>query len=416
MNKYNLAIIGAGPAGLMAACRASELGAKVVILEKNKRPGIKLLTTGGGRCNFTNNISDSKIMAAHYLPNGRFLISALTRFGSPEIINYFKEAGVDSKIENNGRVFPVSNRALDILNALLRKIAMNGGEIKTESHVKAIIKKGNKIEKIILLDGTELSADNYLLATGGKSYPGTGSSGDAYAWLHKLGHNIIKARPALVPLFLRESFIKDLQGLSLNNISFVLFSDDKKIITLNGDLIFTGQGISGPVTLDASRYLESFASGKYRIELDLFPDINEAELDTKLQTSFHNGHKLFKNILDSLVAPKLAPVLLSLLKIPEGKQGNALTKAEKLGIIKLLKKFPLTISGSGDFSQAMVTVGGVDLKEIDPKTMRSKLISNLYITGELLDLSGPTGGYNLQLCWSTGYIAGESAVDKNILS
>ncbi|MFA5131116.1 MAG: NAD(P)/FAD-dependent oxidoreductase [Patescibacteria group bacterium] len=414
MNQYNLIIIGAGPAGLMAACRAGELGAKVIILEKNKRPGIKLLTTGGGRCNFTNNISDPRIMAARYLPNGRFLISALAHFGPQETISYFNAAGLESKIENNGRVFPKTNRAFDVLNVLLKKIAALRGEIRFESSVKTIVKKGNRIEKIILFNGTELSADNYLLATGGKSYPITGSTGDAYAWLHKLGHNIIKARPALVPLFLRENFIKDLQGLSLSDLSLSLFSENKLVSTLRGDLIFTGQGISGPIALDASRYLESASPKKYRLELDLFPDMKEPELDIRLQTLFHSGHKLFKNILDSLVPPKLAPVLFSLLGIAADKQGNMVTKSEKQVIIKLLKKFPLSISGSGDFSQAMITAGGADLKEIDPKTMRSKLISNLYIAGELLDLSGPTGGFNLQLCWSTGYIAGESSVDKNI--
>jgi len=413
--KYNLVIIGAGPAGLMAASRALELGAKVIILEKNKRPGIKLLVTGGGRGNITNNINDPKTLAAGYTPNGRFLISAFSRFGASEFINFIEREGVKTKEENNGRIFPISNKATDVLNALIGYIKKYQGEIKTEAKVNAIINADNKISKIILESGEEIIADNYLIATGGKSYPATGSTGDAYHWLKELGHNIILPRPALAPLFVKEKFIKDLEGLSLENISLNLFYDHKKIKTINGAIIFTRNGLSGPAALDVSRYIDLNSGHKYQIELDFFPEKSDKEFEEYLQKSFHSGHKLFKNVLEKIVPPKLAPVIISLLKIKAEKQSNSVTKEERKILVKILKHFPLSINGLGNFEQAMVTAGGIDLKEVDPKTMHSKLIKNLFLAGEILDLTGPTGGYNLQLCWSTGYIAGEAAVDKNIL-
>lgn len=412
--KYNLAIIGGGPAGLMAACRASEAGAAVIILEKNKRPALKLLATGGGRCNFTNINREPKSLAACYAPNGHFLISAFTRFGPRETINFFENNGITTKVENNGRVFPVSDRAADILNALTEKIKKSEVVIKTEATVKDIISSADKIKKLVLNNGEEIIADNYLLATGGKSYPLTGSDGAAYAWLEKLGHTIIKPRPALTPLYSAEKFIKDLEGLSLSDIAVSLFKNQKKIKTTRGDLIFTGAGLSGPAIFDTSRFIDWDQQNNFSLELDYFPDKTTKELIEELQKIFHSGHKLFKNILDKLVAPKLAPVLMMLLAISPTQPANTITKEGKIGLATLLKNFPVPISGRGDFDRAMTTAGGVDVKEIDPKTMRSKFMSNLYLAGEILDLVGPTGGYNLQLCWSTGYIAGESAAQSQI--
>ncbi|MEI6529033.1 MAG: NAD(P)/FAD-dependent oxidoreductase [Candidatus Falkowbacteria bacterium] len=414
--KYDLAIIGAGPAGLMAACRATELGASVIILEKNKRPGIKLLTTGGGRCNFTNNIPDPKILASYYLPNNKFLISAFSRFGSRETINFFNTHGVTTKIEANGRVFPLSNLATDILNVPLNIIKNNSCELKYGAEVKKITSRQNKIEKIILNNGESITADNYLIATGGRSYPLTGSSGEAYGWLTQLGHKIIKPRPALVAIHLKEKFIPDLEGLSLENIKLNLYGNNKKISAARGDIIFTRNGLSGPAALNLSREIDLFSNQKYRLELDFKPESTETELANYLQKIFHSGQKIFRNILEGLIAPKFIPVLIKLTGINPEKQANSITKDEKTIIINCLKKLELTVLGLGDFDQAMVTAGGIDLKEVDPKTMRSKIISNLFFAGEILDLTGPTGGYNLQLSWSTGYIAGESSIDKNIHS
>jgi len=413
---YDLVIIGGGPAGLMAACRASELGAKVIILEKNKKPGVKLLTTGGGRCNFTNNILDAKILAENYEPNHRFLISAFSRFGVGETISFFNKNGAKTKIENNGRVFPESNRATDILQALLDNFKKDGGEIKFGAEVKKIIVAGGKIDKVVLSNGENILGKKYLMATGGKSYPLTGSSGEAYEWLKRIGHKIIIPRPALVSLQLKERFTKDLEGLSLPDVKIALWENSKKIASSHGAIIFTQTGISGPAALDISRFINLSPANKYDIFIDLRPDESESELNKYLQELFHSGNKLFKNILDKIVPPKLAPILMSLLKINPDKQANAVTKEEKNRLINILKKFPFTLNGLGDFDSAMVTAGGVDLSEVNPKTMASKLISNLYFAGEILDLTGPTGGFNLQLCWSTGYIAGESAIDKNIHS
>lgn len=404
--KYDLAIIGAGPAGLMAACRATELGASVILLEKNRKPGIKLLITGGGRCNFTNNVLDPKLLAAQYLPNNKFLISAFSRFGSNETINFFNDHGVATKIEENGRVFPLSNLATDILNTLLNIIKNSSCDLKYGAEVKIITRKKNTIEKIILSNVESVVASNYLVATGGRSYPETGSNGEAYEWLKQLGHTIIKPRPALVQIHLKDKFVADLEGLSIADIQLNLYGNNKKISAARGDIIFTRSGLSGPAALNLSREIDLFSNQKYRLELDFKPDNSIAELSDALQNKFHSGHKIFRNILEGLISPKFIPVLIKLTGINPEKQANSITKDEKNTIINCLKKLELSIIGLGDFDQAMVTAGGVDLKEVDPKTMRSKIISNLYFAGEILDLTGPTGGYNLQLCWSTGYIAG----------
>ncbi len=413
---YDLVIVGSGPAGLMAGCRASELGAKVIILEKNNRAALKLLTTGGGRCNFTNYIPDAKLLAENYEPNRRFLISAFSRFGVDETIAFFNDKGVETKVENNGRVFPESNRANDILQALLDNFKKNGGEIRFGSEVKKIIVSRGKIDKIVLVDGEIILGKKYLIATGGKSYPLTGSSGEAYEWLKKIGHKIISPRPALVAIRLKEKFISDLEGLSLPNVKIELFASAKKVATTQGDIIFTSTGISGPAALDLSRFINLELTEKYTLFIDLKPEISEKTLAEYLNKLFHSGHKLFRNSLTQIVPPKLAPIILSLTKIDPNKQSNSITKEERIKLINMLKKFPFVLSGLGDFNSAMVTAGGVDLNEINPKTMASKIISNLFFAGEIIDLTGPTGGYNLQLCWSTGHLAGESTIDKNIHS
>lgn len=413
---YDLIIIGGGPAGLMAGCRAGELGAKVIILEKNKRAGLKLLTTGGGRCNFTNNIASPRILASNYEPNPNFLISAFSRFGPSETISFFNKQGIETKTENNNRVFPVSNRATDVLDALLRRFHEVGGRIKFNSGVTNIISREKEIIKVVSDSQEEFIAHNYLIATGGKSYSATGSNGEAYNWLEKMGHTIITPRPALVAIQLKDKFIYELEGLSLSGIKLSLLKNGKIIKSISGDIMFTQKGISGPAALDMSRFVEAKQAQIFSLIIDLKPNLNEKELIDYLQKAFHSGHKLFKNIAEKIIPPKFAPVLTTLLKINPEKQANTVTREEKLTMVKMLKNFPLAISSLGDFESAMVTGGGADLKELDPKTYKSKIISNLYLAGEILDLSGPTGGYNLQLCWSTGYIAGESAIDKNIHS
>lgn len=404
----DIIIIGGGPAGLIAACRASELGAKVVLLEKNKQPGLKLLITGGGRCNITNYLEDYKELANYYGQNGRFLLSAFSKFGAIETINFFEEKGIKTKVEENKRVFPVSDKARDVLEVLSKHILKNKGEIKTSATVKKIVVKDNLIKKVILTNGEELSAKNYILATGGKSYPLTGSTGDGYHWLKIFGHNIIKPRPGLTPIVIKDFFIKNLEGLSLSGIKLSLFENDKKIISVNGDIIFTARGVSGPAVLHLSNYLGK--TNNHYLLIDLFSEIKEVDLDKNLQELFKtHGKKDFQNVLLTLIRPKMLPVIIKLGNFQKNKKVSLISKDERKVLVNLLKNFKLNILNIESFDKAMVTIGGLDLREVDPKTMHSKLISNLFIAGELLDLNGPTGGYNLQICWSTGYVAGEEA-------
>jgi len=407
--KCDIAIIGAGPAGLMAAGRASELKAKVVLIEKNERPGIKLSVTGGGRCNITNYIENYKNLSANYNYGGRFLLSAFNKFGAKEVVDFFETNGLKTKIEKNNQVFPVSDKSQDVIKILTDNITRRNGKILTKETVKNIIIADNKIEKIILASGREITANNYILATGGKSYPLTGSTGDVYKWLKAMGHNIISPRPALTPIIVREKYIKELEGLSLSSVKLNLYQNNKKTIDLTGDMIFTANGISGPAGLNLSRYIDTLA-GNFKIGLDFFPKLTLAELDNNLQKIFaNNGQKNLKNCLLTLLSQKLTSAIINLLGLDEEKKGGIINREERQAISGLLKDWRLTVMALGDYSKAMITAGGLDLKEVNPKNMRSKIISNLFIAGELLDIDGPTGGYNLQVCWSTGYIAGENA-------
>jgi len=406
---YDVAIIGAGPTGLMAALRASELGAHVILIEKNKRLGIKLLLTGGGRCNITHYGLTPKIFSEQFGLNGRFLLSAFNKFGADEIIEFFENNSLKTKIEKDDQVFPQSDRAQDVLDILLKLIKSRKGDIKTNAIVEKIIFSDGKINGLTLENGENISARNYVLATGGKSYPGTGSSGDAYQWLKDLGHSIVPLRPVLTPINLKEKFVQELEGLSVQAGKISLFKNDKKITNLVGDFIFTSSGISGPAVFSLSRYLD-MSLGEYQIILDFFPELNTSEFDHKIQELINkNSNKLFKNIFDGIVAPKLLPVILKLAHISPEKKSNEISRLERQIFINNLKNISLNIKNIGGFDQAMLTAGGVNLKEVNPKTMQSKIIPNLYLAGELLDLDGPTGGYNLQVAWSTGYIAGESA-------
>lgn len=412
--KYDVAVIGGGPAGLMAAGRAAERGAKVVLLEKNKSAGRKLLITGGGRCNITNNIVDPKQLASNYGLAGRFLISAFSRFGIREVIDFFNDRGVKTKIEKNNQIFPVSDQANSVLEALLAYYLEFGGELQLNAEVKKIIKSENLISKIILANGEEIEARNYIVTTGGKSYPDTGSTGDGYHWLEELGHSIIPLRPALVAITVKENYIRELEGLSLPDINLKYYSSSqpaKKIASERGDLIFTADGVSGPAAINLSRHISLASNGS--LEIDLFPEADERELYERLRQIFDHGQKLAKNSLEELLPSRLVSVVIKLAQVRGDKQGNAVTRAERLELVRYLKHFKLSLVGLGDFSQAVITAGGVELKEVDPKTMRSTKIDNLFLAGEILDAAGPTGGYNLQICWSTGFVAGEAAATRD---
>ncbi len=409
--KYDVAVIGGGPAGIMAAGRAGELGARVLLVEKNPNLGVKLLITGKGRCNITNNTDELKDMINRYGENGKFLFSSFHGFGVGAIVDFFESRGVETKVERGNRIFPVSDKSQDVLDALIGYMKESGVEIKTGSAVKEIVKVGDSIEKIVLIGGREVKARKYVVCTGGKSYPGTGSTGDGYEWLKKLGHNVINPSPALSPIMVKEKITERIEGLSLKNVEISVFKDGKKQDSRFGEALFTEDGMSGPIILDMSKKINRELPGNVQLKIDFKPALDFVSLDKRIQKDFQEGNnKMFKNILDKLLPQKLIGVIIELSKIDSDKKVNLITREERKRLLHLLKEFTLNVKGLTGYSKAVVTAGGVDLSEVDPRTMKSKLIDNLYFAGEILDIDGPTGGYNLQVCWSTGFAAGEGVV------
>jgi len=408
--EYNVAVIGGGPAGMIAAGRAGEIGSRVVLIEKNKSLGTKLLITGKGRCNITNKANEPKEMIKRFGKNGKFLFSTFSKFGVDETINFFGNNSLKTKIERGDRVFPVSNKSQDVLGALIRYLKKFNIEIKTNSEVKRIVKKGNRIKKIVLVNGEEIIADNFIICTGGKSYPITGSSGDGYRWAKKVGHTVLTPSPSLVPIIIKERYVKELEGLSLKNVEISIYKGEKKINSRFGEAIFTANGMSGPIILDMSKEIGKELPGKIKLQIDFKPALDIVKLDKRIQRDFQKySNKLFKNCLNELLPKKIIPIMIRLSKIDPNKKVNSITKEERRRLLYLLKEFSLEIKGLEGFRKAIITTGGIALNEIDQKTMKSKLIDNLYFAGEILNLDGPTGGYNLQVCWTTGYVAGESS-------
>jgi len=409
-NRYNLAVIGGGPAGMIAAGHAGKLGSRVILLEKNESLGVKFLITGKGRCNITNAEEDLKKIISVYGKNGNFLRYALYQFSNKDIISFLKNLKLKMKVERGGRVFPVSDESRDVLNCLKKYLEENNVSVKLNSLVKKIIidsKDNKKIKKIILKDNQEVVADNFLFATGGKSYSWTGSTGDGYKWLKKLGHTVTKLKPALTPIIVKEKIVEELEGLSLKNVEVSLW-ENHKIDSHFGEAIFTENGLSGPVILNLSKKVNENEGKDLKLKIDFKPALDYPTLDKRIQRDFEEQkNRQFKNSLNKLLPKKLIPVIIELSGIEGDKQINEVTKIERKKIIKLLKEFEFNIKGLVGFKKAIITSGGVNLKEVDSKTMKSKIINNLYFAGEILDIDGPTGGYNLQIAWSTGYLAGE---------
>lgn len=413
---FDVIVIGGGPAGMMAAGRAAEAGAEVLLLEKNKTLGKKLLITGKGRSNLTKAEFDPKALFEKYGREGAFLLSALSVFGVEKTIDFFNKKGLATKIEQGKRVFPQSDSAKDVLRLLLNYLREGKVEIMTGLAVGKLVLNKKRIAKIILKNGQELTARNYILAVGGKSFPGTGSVGDGYRWLEKMGHKIEKPRPALVPVRIRENWPKKLQGLSLKNVRLTVFQEDKKQDSRFGEMLFTHFGLSGPIVLDLSskigRLLEK---GEVKLALDLKPALDFNTLDKRLQSDFAKyGKKSFKNSLDDLLPQKIIQTVIEFSGISPFKKTNEIGRKERHKLVKLLKSMEMQAAGLLGFNMAIITSGGLSLKEIDAKTMKSKLIDNLFLAGEIINLHGPTGGYNLQLCWSTGYLAGQSAAPLSV--
>lgn len=413
-------VIGGGPAGILAAISSAREGDQVVLLEKNNMLGKKLLITGKGRCNITSSL-DMDEFIKNIPGNGRFLYSSFQNFTNLDIIDLLEKQGVKVKTERGNRVFPVSDKSLDVRDALERELQKNNVKIKLNVVAKEIIIKDGNAVGVELQDGEKIYADKIILATGGKSYPQTGSTGDGYKLVEKLGHTITKIRASLVPLTAENESLKlcrDLQGLSLRNVAIKILDiqNNKKIYDDFGEMLFTHFGVSGPTILSGSSHLlryknveDLLKNNKVELSIDLKPALSEEKLDNRILRDFEAGkNKEIKNALFDLLPQKLIMPVIKLAKIDEDKKVNSITKEERQRLVKLLKDFRITIRGFRPIEEAIITAGGIDIKEINPKTMESKIVNGLYFAGEIIDVDAYTGGFNLQIAYSTGYTAGLS--------
>lgn len=398
-------VIGAGPAGIMAAITASKNN-EVILIEGNDRLGKKLFITGKGRCNVTNNKDISEFF--NYIPgNPYFLYSSLYTFTNEDTINFFENEGIKLKVERGGRVFPKSNKSSDIIKGLSKAMSKCNIKIMLNSKVSSIIKSGNKITAVEINNSNIINGDHFIICTGGASYPLTGSRGEGQKFAKELGHQIKELKPSLVPIEIKDKVVKDLMGLSLRNIELTIYENNKKVFKDFGEMIFTHFGISGPIVLSGSRFIKD--NKNYEILIDLKPALDLKDLDLRIQKDFKKYiNKDFKNSLDDLLPKKIIPIIIKLSKIDENKKVNEITKEERKNLVYIIKNFKLIAKGLRPIDEAIVTAGGVDTKEIDPSTMRSKIIDNLSFAGEVIDVDAFTGGYNVQIALSTGYIAGSN--------
>jgi len=412
---YDLIVIGGGPAGMIAAGRAAENGARVLLLEKNEKLGRKLLVTGGGRCNITNKELDPKKFVEKFGQQGSFLFSPLSQFGVKQVMTFFRKNGTLTKKERGNRVFPQSDDAHTVLVSLINYLDNNGVDTKTKTDVKSLISEKNHITKIILRNNKEIETKNIAICTGGKSYSITGSTGWAYSQLLKLGHTVTPQRQALVPILLKEDWLERLEGVSLKNVSVSVFQRNKKIASAFGEAVFMSNGISGPIILELSNTVgKLLEKGPVTLSIDLKPALSPEILDKRLLKDFKKfSGKMFKNCLGDLLPKALIPIIGGFSEINPDKRVDDITREERKALLSLIKGFELEVDELAGFQRAIVTSGGVSLLEIDSKTMKSKIIDNLYLAGEVIDLDGPTGGYNLQMCWSTGFVIGENFKTKD---
>jgi len=400
----HVVVVGGGPGGMMAAIAASKNN-KVILIEKNNKLGKKLFITGKGRCNVTNGKDISEFF--DYIPtNPHFLYSALYTFTNEDTMKFFKERGVELKVERGDRVFPKSDKSSDIIKAFEKALIENNIEIKLGIAVKDLIVKNHEITSVILDNGEFIECNNVILATGGASYPQTGSNGDGFKICKRIGHSIIPIKPSLVPIEIGEEWVKEIQGLSLRNIQLTVLNYDNKIIFKEqGEMLFTHFGISGPLCLSASSLIKP--GEKYKIVINLKPALSEKELDLRIQKDFLKyNNKDFKNALNDLFPQKLIPIMINLSKIPENQKVNSITKEQRRYFVNLISNLTMNVKGLRSIEEAIVTSGGIDTREIAPSTMQSKLISNLSFAGEIIDVDAYTGGYNVQIAISTGFIAG----------
>lgn len=404
--EYDLITVGAGPAGMLASGLVANCGKKVMLVEKNKTVGKKLSITGKGRCNITNNCSNEEFLDS-VATNKRFLYSSINNFSTQDTIKFFNKIGVETKVERGKRVFPSSDKASQVVDSLFTFVKNSGCEMLNDNVIDIKI-LNNKFKKVIFKSGKYAICKNILLACGGMSYPKTGSDGYGYKLAQKLGHNIITPKPSLVPLVSKDAFCKNLQGLSLRNVQIKLLKNGKTkpIFTGFGEMLFTHFGLSGPLILSASSHIKNFEANKYQIIIDLKPSLSYEQLDKRLQRIFsENINKDFQNSLGSLLPKKLIPVIIDISEIPPSYKCNNITKSQRKNLVNILKEFKVNIFSFRPIEEAIITCGGVNTKEINPKTMQSKIVDGLFFAGEIIDVDAYTGGFNLQIAFSTAYTA-----------
>lgn len=405
-----IGVIGGGAAGMMAAISAAESGAEVTILERNERPGRKLLITGKGRCNITNNCTVPELVASVPV-NGRFLYGAFSRFSAQDMMELLENAGLPLKTERGNRVFPCSDRAMDVVDTLDKCCRELGCRRIQERAEKLLIKDGT-VQGVLTEFGRALTFDRVILCTGGLSYPMTGSTGDGLRMAKEAGHTITAPQPSLVPFEAEESWCRDLMGLSLRNVALKILDSrtNRTVYEDFGEMLFTHFGLSGPMVLSASSHIRKMEAGRFVAQIDLKPALSEEQLDARLLREFGNAaNRDLRNVLPALLPHKMIPVFLRLSGIPAETKSNQITREMRRQIIELLKCFPVTLKRFRPIEEAIITSGGVCVKEINPKTMESRLVNGLYFAGEIIDADAYTGGFNLQIAWSTGHLAGESA-------
>ena len=406
-----IVVVGGGAAGMMAACTAARRGASVILIERNAQLGVKVNITGKGHFNVTND-SDPETLIKNTLTNGRFLYSAFAAMSAQDTMSFFEKIGVPLKVERGKRVFPVSDRARDVSGALKTQLHRLGVQV-LQHRVKAIAEKDGAVCGVLLQDGSVLAADRVILATGGRSYPRTGSDGDGYRMARALGHTVTELRPSLVPLLTQETTPAQMEGLALKNVTLTVKKDGKKVFSDFGEMVFTAKGISGPLVLSASAHLDGKKhTYPYQAFIDLKPALDAETLDKRLLRDFaENSNRDFSNALSQLLPAKMIPVAVQMCGIPGNQKVHTITRVQRENLCVLLKAFPFTVVAAGGWDEAVVTAGGISVKEIDPKTMGSKLVRGLYFAGEIMDVDAYTGGFNLQIAWSTGYCAGQAAAE-----
>ena len=411
--KNKCIVIGGGAAGMMAALAASDDAWQVELLEKNEKLGKKIYITGKGRCNVTNDCEPDTFFA-NVVSNPKFLYSAYYTFDNTQVMQLLEENGCPLKIERGNRVFPVSDHSSDIIRTLQNALLKKNVKISLHTEVKNILIKDGRVCGVELTDGKKLSADAVVVATGGVSYASTGSTGDGYRFAKDSGHKVTDVKPALVPFTVKESWPLTLQGLALKNVEVTLTDGKKEIYHGFGEMLFTHFGISGPLILSASSYYcKKYFGKEVQLSLDLKPALSAEQLDKRILRDFEEKkNKQLKNALDGLLPAKMIPVIIALAQISAEKYVHDITREERQILVDLLKKLPITVTGTRPFNEAIITQGGISVKDINPSTMESKLVNNLYFAGEVLDLDAMTGGFNLQIAWSTGYLAGMSIRDK----